>query len=347
MTPSYFLPPDELQGEFGAFRSPLLWDSGAGVSSRDEWPLRRQEILDYWHGVMGAWPPLLKNPAFTILYEERDPDFSRLRLLMELASGQTQEGWLLVPDGAGSFPAVLVVYYEPETSVGLQVGASAAHRDYGLQLARAGFVTLNIGTPGGDAWNPDVGEADCQPLSFHAYVAANAWTLLASLPQVKAQRIGIVGHSYGGKWALFAAALWDKFAAVAVSDPGIVWDESRANVNYWEPWYLGYDKSFKVQREPGVPSERNPRTGAYARLMAAGRDLTDLHALICPRPFLTCGGSEDPAARWIALNHARALNDLLGIKEPRIAMTNRRTHDPDATANKVLRAFFLRFLHMA
>ena len=54
-------------------------------------------------------------------------------------------------------------------------------------------------------------------------------------------RIGVVGHSYGGKWAMFAAALWDRFAAVAVSDPGIVFDESRPNVNYWEPRYLGSD----------------------------------------------------------------------------------------------------------
>jgi dipeptidyl aminopeptidase/acylaminoacyl peptidase len=42
----------------------------------------------------------------------------------------------------------------------------------------------------------------------------------------------VIGHSYGGKWALFSAALWDKFACVAVSDPGIVFDESRPNVNY-------------------------------------------------------------------------------------------------------------------
>ena len=31
------------------------------------------------------------------------------------------------------------------------------------------------------------------------------------------------------------------YAAVAVSDPGIVFDEKRSNVNYWEPWYLGFD----------------------------------------------------------------------------------------------------------
>lgn len=341
----YFNPPDEWKNKWGTFRSPLLFDNGAIVANAAQWPQRRQEILRYWHGVMGEWPPLLMEPPFTVLREERGDGFSRLRLSLSLAAGQWQEGWLLVPDGAGPFPAVLVVFYEPETSAGLKAGGEAKHRDYGLQLARDGFVTLCIGTPGGTAWKPEVGEARCQPLSYYAYVAANAWTLLASLPQVNAQRIGVMGHSYGGKWALFAAALWDRFAAVAVSDPGIVWDETRANVNYWEPWYLGLDRSLAQQREPGIPTGQNPRTGAYAQLIADGRDLVDLHALICPRPFLVSGGSEDPVERWSALNHARAVNQVLGIKEPRIAMTNRPHHAPDENANAVLREFFVRFLN--
>ena len=58
-------------------------------------------------------------------------------------------------------------------------------------------------------------------MSFHAYVAANCWNVLAKTPRVDASRIAIVGHSYGGKWALFAAALWEKAvspSAVAASN---------------------------------------------------------------------------------------------------------------------------------
>jgi len=51
----------------------------------------------------------------------------------------------------------------------------------------------------------------------------------------KGQRVGIVGRSFGGKWAMFASCLDDKFACAAHSDPGIVFDEKRPNVNYWEP----------------------------------------------------------------------------------------------------------------
>lgn len=338
----YFRPPAEFAGKLGSFRSPLLFDDGSRVASASDWPRRRAEILKYWHSVMGACPPLIEKPKVEVLKEERRDNFSQRRVRVETAPNQSQEGWLLVPDGGGPFAAVLVVYYEPETSVGLNEDEKHRFRDYGLQLARRGFVTLSIGTPGGNAWKPDTGQAVCQPLSFHAYVAANCWKALADIPSVDPKRIGVIGHSYGGKWALFAAALWDKFACVVVSDPGIAWDETRPNVNYWEPWYLGLDAAHP-RPKAGVPSDANPRTGAYARLVKDGRDLTDLHALICPRPFLVSGGSEDGAERWTALNHAIAVNDLLGVKN-RVAMTNRTAHSPDEKSNAVVWAFFERAL---
>lgn len=334
----YFHPPPEFEGKLGDYRSPLLFDDGSRVTRAADWPRRRAEILRYWHEVMGPWPPLLKHPKLEILREERRENFLQRRVRIELAPDQHEEAWLLLPDGAGPFPAVLVLYYEPQTSIGL----GKPERDFGLQLARRGFVTLNIGTPGGDARNPHLGNAKCQPLSFHAYVAANCWQALANLPQVDPKRIGVVGHSYGGKRSLFAGALWEKFACVVTGDPGIVWDETRKSVNYWEPWYLGLDPS-QPKRKPGVVTADNPRTGAYARLIQDGRDLTDLHALICPRPFLVSGGSEDPPQRWLALNHAIAVNQLLGVRN-RVAMTNRKDHSPNPESNAVLYAFFEHFL---
>jgi dienelactone hydrolase len=291
---------------------------------------------------MGPWPQLLTRAAFEILKEERRENFSQQRVKIETAPGQKQEGWLLIPDGNGPFPAVLVVFYEPETSTGLNDDEKHRFRDYALQLTRRGFVTLSIGSPGGDARNPALGDAVCQPLSFHAYVAANCWHALANHPKVDRDRIGVVGHSYGGKWALFAGALWDKFAAVAVSDPGIVWDEKRPNVNYWEPWYLGLDPG-QPKRKPGVITDTNPRTGAYAKLIEAKRDLTDIHALICPRPFLVSGGSEDSPERWTSLNHAIRVNELLGFQH-RVGMTNRPAHSPTEEANAVVWGFFEHFL---
>jgi acetyl esterase/lipase len=336
----YFQPPAQFAGQFGKYHSPLTFNDGSVAKTAQDWQHRREEILKTWHEIMGPWPTVLRAGTLEIIGSTNRDGLAQHRVRVQIGEGQTNSGWLLVPSGSdGKRPAVLVVYYEPETSIGL---GKEPLRDFAYQLARRGFVTLSIGTPGGDAWNPDLGTARCQPLSFHAYVAANCWRALASLPNVDPKRIGIVGHSYGGKWALFAAALWDRFAAVAVSDPGIVFDESRENVNYWEPWYLGSEPD-QPRRKPGLPSVNNPRTGAYKRLVETGHDLHELHALIAPRPFFVSGGSEDRPQRWVALNHAVAVNQLLGYTG-RVGMSTREGHAPTAESNALIYTFFEHFL---
>lgn len=333
----YFHPPSQYSKQFGALKSPFQFEDGQMVKTPADWERRRKEILAYWHEALGAWPPLIQKPAVEYLETKQRETFHQHRIRLEIAPNQSAEGYLLVPEGRGPFPAVLIPFYEPETSIGLKLPL----RDFGYQLARRGFITLSIGSPGGDAWKPAVGQARCQPLSFLAYVAANCCNALASLAEVDAKRIGVVGHSYGGKWAMFASCFYDKFACAVWSDGGVVFDENRPNVNYWEPWYLGLDP--ERTRKPGVPTKDNPRTGAYQRLVESGHDLHELHALMAPRPFLVSGGSEDTPARWEALNHAIAVNQLLGATN-RVAMTNRKDHTPTPESNEVIYRFFEHFL---
>jgi dienelactone hydrolase len=289
---------------------------------------------------------LIEKPEVRYLEQTRRDNFTQHKVTVEIApNGQTVDGYLLIPDVAGPLPAVLVVYYDAEAGAGL----GRERRDFGYQLARRGFVTLSIGTPqfaSLDApyrplWDVPAGQPPLQPLSALAYVAANCHTALGNLPGVDPDRIGIVGHSYGGKWAMFASCLYEKFACAVWSDPGIVFDEARPNINYWEPWYLGWDPN--VQRQRGTPSETSPRTGPYARMVETGRDLHELHALMAPRPFLVSGGAEDPPKRWQALNHAVAVSKLLGYSH-RVAMTNRPTHDPTVESNAQIYDFFEYFL---
>jgi len=329
-----FAPPPELAKEFGPYRSPLLFEDGRPVRTPEEWRKRREEILRYWHAKLGAWPPLLEKPQFEYLGKETRETFTQHRVRFPIAPGRNTEGYLLVPEGKGPFPAVLTVFYEPETAIGK---GKAALRDFAYQLARRGFVTLSMGSPYESNYPTAPDAVPLQPLSFLAYVAANGYNALAALPYVDPERVGITGHSYGGKWAMFASCLYEKFACAAWSDGGIVFDEARSNVNYWEPWYLGFDRN--VTRKRGVVTPENPRTGPYKQLVEEGRDLHELHALMAPRPFLVSGGSEDPPARWKALNHTVAVNRLLGYKN-RVAMTNRPTHDPNEESNAQLYAFF-------
>jgi hypothetical protein len=330
----YFRPPAEFANDLGTFKSPLRFDDGKPVTSAADWRKRRQEILKTWHQEMGPWPPILDKPKIEYLEKERRGNITQHRVRIEIAPGRTtDDAYLLIPDGDGPFPAAMVVFYDAATGIGR---GKQPHRDFALQLAKRGFVTLSVGSPPA-SYYPDKATTQLQPLSFHAYVAANCYHILASLPYVDARRIGIVGHSYGGKWAMFASCLYEPFACGVWSDGGVVFDERRSNVNYWEPWYLGHERGR--ERKPGIPKQDNPRTGAYKRLVEAGHDLHELHALMAPRPFLVSGGSEDTPERWKALNHAVAVNKLLGITN-RVAMTNRKDHSPSAESNEQIYLFF-------
>jgi hypothetical protein len=333
----FFRPPPELANDFGNYTSPLKFYDRTPVKTAADWPKRRREILDTWHRFMGPWPALIAKPKVEYLEKERRERLTQHHVRLEVAPGLTRDAYLLLPDGEGPFPAVLVVFYDAKTGIGR---GTAPLRDFAWQLARRSFVTLSVGSDPA-SYYPDKANAQLQPLSFHAYVAANCYNALANLPQVDAKRVGVVGHSYGGKWAMFASCLFDKFACAAWCDPGVVFDEKRPNVNYWEPWYLGYERGR--ERKRGVVTKDNPRTGAYKRLVASGHDLHELHALMAPRPFLVSGGAEDRPERWQVLNHAVAVNKFLGHTN-RVAMTNRKGHAPTAESNEQMYLCFELFL---
>ncbi len=339
----YFSPPSQWQGKFGDYKSPLEFADGTRVQTAEDWDRRRAEILSEWESLLGEWPELITNPEVQILETTHRENFTQHRIRFNWTPNELTTGYLLIPDGEGPRPAVVTVYYEPETAIGL----GTPNRDFAFQLARRGFVTLSLGTTEASEaktyslYYPSIEDAQVAPLSMLGYAAANAWYVLANRPEVDAQRIGIVGHSFGGKWAMFASCLFDKFACAAWSDPGIVFDEARNSVNYWEPWYLGYHS--KPWRKRGRITAENPAYGLYPKLTAAGHDLHELHALMAPRPLLVSGGSEDPPRRWEALNHLVEVNRILGYQN-RVAMTNRPVHSPNDESNEIIYSFFEHFL---
>lgn len=341
----FFSTPTEYKDNPGNYRSPLKFYNGKEVRNPAEWIKRREEILSTWHGMMGKWPPYIEHQKPEIIDKVTIENYTRYKIKYNWLPDQTTEAYLLIPEGKGKRPAVITVYYEPETAAGI---GDKEFRDFAHQLALRGFVTLSIGTAETtkaktySLYYPDIRNSSIQPLSVLACAAANSWFLLADMPEVDAGKIGIAGHSYGGKWAMFASCLFDRFACAVWSDPGIVFDDSRPNVNYWEPWYLGYYPPpwNNTWRKSG---DVEGAQGLYPKLRREGYDLHELHSLMAPRPFLVSGGSEDGPARWIPLNHSVAVNKLLGY-EKRVGMTNRPEHSPNAESNEVIWLFFKFYL---
>ena len=354
----FFTPPEQYRAQLSSFRSPLLFAGGKRVENAADWEHRRAEIISTWHRTMGPWPPLIKTPRVETVATTNREHILQHQLRIEIAlGGEMVDALLLVPEGKApprKRPGIVVVYYDAETGVGF----GAPRRDYAWQLARRGFVALSVGKPNArvdftdhsrtrtEPYLGPVGKpVHVEPISALAYAAANAHSMLAQRPDVDPSRIGIIGHSFGGKWAMMASCLYDKFACAVWSDPGIVFDERdrrkqnpSGSVNYWDPWYLGFELGdvadpLKTGGFRKLPSEGQARTGAYKALIEGGHDLVELHALMAPRPFLVSGGTADLPERWPALNHAIAVNQLLGFQN-RVAMTNRETHDPTEQANE-------------
>ena len=341
---TYFEPPSEYKNVYGDYRSPLLFYNGDSVKTKKDWQKRRAEIRSRWMDLMGEWPAIMTEQHFEIIDTVYREDFTQHTVRFYWTPNQQTEGYLLIPNTEGKKPAVITVFYEPETAIGL---SDKPNRDFAYQLTKRGFVTLSLGTTQTtkdktySIYYPNIENATMQPLSALAFAAANAWEALAKVEDVDSTRIGITGHSYGGKWAMFASCLYDKFACAAWSDPGIVFDETKGSgVNYWEPWYLGYYPPPWNKTWSKTSSGNN---GLYSQLIQENFDLHELHALMAPRPFLVSGGSGDPIERWTALNHSVAINKLLGY-DNRVAMTNRAEHSPNEESNEVLNLFFERWL---
>lgn len=341
----YFSPPPRLIEKTEGYPSVLNSQEKAKVSSKNQWLTRRKEIQSRWQEWLGQWPPSNKKQQLQVLESTVRENFVQQKVRFQWSPKEATTGYLLIPDGSGPHPAVVTVFYEPETAIGL----GKPNLDFALQLTRRGFVTLSLGTTQATAnqtyaiYHPTIDQVTVQPLSMLAHAASNAWYVLANHPQVDRNRIGIVGHSFGGKWSMFAACQFDKFACAAWSDPGIVFEDNRPSINYWEPWYLGHHQ--RPWRKRGLPTAENPAVGLYPRLRTGGHDLHELHVLMAPRPFLVSGGSEDPIERWHALRATMEVNQLLGVQN-RVAMTNRPDHSPNPDSNEIIYLFFEYFLSL-
>src|SRR5205807_2962984 len=81
----YFRPPAELAKDLGKYRSPLRFDDGTPVKDARDWPRRRREILDKWHGFMGPWPKLVTRPKIEYLKKERRGGLTQHHIRIEVA----------------------------------------------------------------------------------------------------------------------------------------------------------------------------------------------------------------------------------------------------------------------
>lgn len=170
----------------------------------------------------------------------------------------TQRVLMLFPKKLdGPVPGVVVPFYfpeamlgfEPETGeqlpfyAGIEMMRHLVRRGYAVASADAYHLTyLPMEEDRGDftRWK----KASMALLQDHpgwtgmGKLVADTWLLtdlLANDPRVDASRLGIAGHSLGGKMAFYNGCLDDRIRVILASDFGIGWEQS----NWQESWYWG------------------------------------------------------------------------------------------------------------
>jgi dienelactone hydrolase len=185
------------------------------------------------------------------------------------------EEFVLVPKGfSGSRPGAVVLHQTTDETILQAAGVTGREAMHiGLHLVRRGYVCV---VPRNFLWSRPgieylkVTHDAIREGGYRTGMAKMLWDavratdLLAGWPHVDSRRIASIGHSLGGKEALYHAAFDSRIRAAVSCEGGIGLSFS----NWDADWYLGQQ----------------------IRDQAFGRDHHELLALIAPRAFLLIGG---------------------------------------------------------
>lgn len=145
----YFVAPDSLKENYGDYRSPLIFNNGEHVQTVKQWELRKAEIRRNWEHYLGKWPALDEEQKFEYLDSIDKGNYIQYTVRFKWTPQEWTNGYLLIPkELEGKKPAVVSVFYDAETSIGIGSESRPFRpwRDFATQLVNRGFVTLSIGT---------------------------------------------------------------------------------------------------------------------------------------------------------------------------------------------------------
>jgi formylglycine-generating enzyme required for sulfatase activity len=282
--------------------APQGFESSIGPLSPLDWQRRSAEIKSRWEELL-AEPKLPNGKVATrLLRDVKQRNFDGQIMQLETEPGIWEKIYVLRPGGDAKHPApvLIVPFYDVDTPAATDLGGRnyAANRGvnaFAYTAAQHGYIAVAVRWFG-ESYGASYSEAVANLALRHpGSTGLGKWVadvrrvvdFIQTLPDADASRIGIMGHSLGGKMALYAAAFEPRIRATVSSELGVGFKFS----NYEDYWYLGE----KLAKAP------------------AGMDQHELIGLIAPRPFLLIGGDEyDKKESWYYINAARAAYELSG-----------------------------------
>jgi len=192
------------------------------VRSIADWQRRRAHILANMQLVMGELPDESRRVALDVevLEEAELAGVVRRKITFAVEPGDRLGAYLCIPtDLKGKAPAMLCLHPTSPIGKDVVVGLGGkAHRQYAIELAERGYVTLapdypNMGECQLDVYARGYASATMKGIWNHR----RALDLLQSLPEVDGERIGCIGHSLGGHNSLFVAVFDERIKVVVTS----------------------------------------------------------------------------------------------------------------------------------
>jgi formylglycine-generating enzyme required for sulfatase activity/pimeloyl-ACP methyl ester carboxylesterase len=270
--------------------------------STEAWQTSAGKIRGKWEGLLAVPPLLSGKPTARIVREVSQRNFTGQLIELEMESDVWEKVYVLRPSTSvhRPLPVMIVPFYDVDTPAAADLGGRNFAPGKGINAfaytaAQHGYIAVAVRWFG-ESYGESYSEAVANLVMRHpGATGLGKWVadarrvvdFIENLPDADANRIGIIGHSLGGKMALYAGAFEPRIRAVVSSELGIGFKFS----NYEDYWYLGE----KLSTAP-------PDT-----------DQHELIALIAPRPFLLIGGDEyDKDESWHYINSARAVYELFG-----------------------------------
>lgn len=278
-------------------------------------------IRNNWMRVLGK-PPLPKREMDATLTQTfLEPAWTARLMELKLEHEAPWRSLLVLPAHASGkpLPVILVPYYDVDTPAGKNMGGRTATpsgvRAFAHLAAQFGMAALAVtwsGENDGPGYLEVVAGLDerypgVTGLGYWIWQSQQIVNWLSAQPEVDAKRIGIIGHSLGGKMAIYASAFDPRIRAIVSSEPGIALEFS----NYGDPWYFG------------------ERLG----MLPTGADQHELLELIAPRPFLLIGGESADGDKSLAiLRKAAPAYAALGKPDALCMLNHRSGHSPTPAA---------------
>jgi dienelactone hydrolase len=300
----------------------LVFHDRAGVvqpiQTKSDWLKRRAEILRGMSEVMGPLPGPGKRCPLDVRVEQETDCGSYIRRSITYAAepGSRVPAYLLIPKEAlaarRKFPALLALH-PTDMEYGHRVVAEELrprYRAYGRDLAQRGYVVLAPAYPLMATYQPDL-----KALGYQSGTMKAIWDnilgldLLESLPSVRKDKLGAIGHSLGGHNAIYTAVL-DLRVRVVVSSCGF---------DSFLDYYNGEPANWEPERG-WCQTRYMPRLADYhGRLQDIPFDFPELIGALAPRPVCVNAPLRDDNFHWQSVDQilaaASAVYRLYGVPQ--------------------------------